>query len=199
MHLRPEGQADQAAVNDINVAAFGREAEARLVAMLREQARPLVSLVAEDAGAVIGHIMFSPVSLGGFARLMMGLAPMAVAPAHERRGIGSALVRAGLERCREIGAAAVVVLGHPDFLSQVRLSLRRALRSHLRIRRARGSVHGPRARAARFPRCRGHRVVPPGVRRDMTRINDPPGGSTSAAARCCSGCTPCSSVYRRCR
>ena len=115
MHLRPEGQADQAAVNDINVAAFGREAEARLVAMLREQARPLVSLVAEDAGAVIGHIMFSPVSLGGFARLMMGLAPMAVAPAHERRGIGSALVRAGLERCREIGAAAVVVLGHPDF------------------------------------------------------------------------------------
>ena len=50
-------------VHDINVAAFGREAEARLVAMLREQARPLVSLVAEDAGAVVGHIMFSPVSL----------------------------------------------------------------------------------------------------------------------------------------
>ena len=46
---------------------------------------------------------------------MMGLAPMAVAPARQRGGIGSALVRAGLERCREMGAAAVVVLGHPDF------------------------------------------------------------------------------------
>jgi putative acetyltransferase len=115
MHIRPEAPSDHAAVHDINVAAFGREAEARLVAMLREQARPLVSLVAEDAGTTVGHIMFSPVSLGGFARLLMGLAPMAVAPARQRRGIGSALVRAGLERCREIGAAAVVVLGHPDF------------------------------------------------------------------------------------
>jgi putative acetyltransferase len=115
MRVRPEAQADHAAVHGINVAAFGGETEARLVAMLREQARPVVSLVAEDGGIVIGHIMFSPVSLHGFGGLMMGLAPMAVAPAHQRHGIGSALVRAGLERCREIGAEAVVVLGHPDF------------------------------------------------------------------------------------
>jgi putative acetyltransferase len=115
MHIRPEAPSDHAAVHDVNVAAFGREVEARLVAMLRNQARPLVSLVAEDAGTVVGHIMFSPVSLGGFAGLMMGLAPMAVAPARQRGGIGSALVRAGLECCREMGAAAVVVLGHPDF------------------------------------------------------------------------------------
>jgi putative acetyltransferase len=115
MHIRPEAPSDHAAVHDVNVAAFGREVEARLVAMLRNQARPLVSLGAEDAGTVVGHIMFSPVSLGGFAGLMMGLAPMAVAPARQRGGIGSALVRAGLECCREIGAAAVVVLGHPDF------------------------------------------------------------------------------------
>lgn len=115
MHIRPEAPSDHAAVHDLNVAAFGREAEARLVAMLREQARPLVSLVAEEGGAVVGHIMFSPVSLHGFAGLMMGLAPMAVAPARQRQGIGSALARTGLERCRELGAAAVVVLGHPDF------------------------------------------------------------------------------------
>jgi putative acetyltransferase len=115
MHLRPEAPADPAAVHEINVAAFGGEAEARLVDMLRQQARPFVSLVAEEGGTLVGHIMFSPVSLNGFAGLMMGLAPMAVAPARQRRGIGSALVRAGLEYCREIGAAAIVVLGHPDF------------------------------------------------------------------------------------
>jgi putative acetyltransferase len=115
MHLRPEAPADHAAVHEINVAAFGGEAEARFVHRLRQQARPLVSLVAEEGGTLVGHIMFSPVTLHRFTGLMMGLAPMAVAPARQRRGIGSALVRAGLGRCREIGAAAVVVLGHPDF------------------------------------------------------------------------------------
>jgi putative acetyltransferase len=65
-------------------------------------------LVAEEGGTLVGHIMFSPVTLHRFTGLMMGLAPMAVAPARQRRGIGSALVRAGLERCREIGAAGTV-------------------------------------------------------------------------------------------
>jgi putative acetyltransferase len=60
--------------------------------------------------------MFSPVSLSGNPALrIMGLAPMAVAPAHQRQGIGSALVRAGLERCRQLGFGAVVVLGHPAY------------------------------------------------------------------------------------
>jgi putative acetyltransferase len=94
MHIRPEAPSDHAAVHDVNVAAFGRDAEARLVALLRKQARPLLSLVAEDAGAVIGHIMFSPVSLGGFARLMMGLAPMAVA----RRASAAASARRSCAR-----------------------------------------------------------------------------------------------------
>jgi putative acetyltransferase len=115
MHIRPEVPSDYAAVHDLNVAAFGGDTEARLVAMLREQARPLVSLVAEESGTLVGHIMFSPLSLQGFAGLMMGLGPMAVAPTRQRQGVGSALVRAGLERCREIGAGAVVVLGHPDY------------------------------------------------------------------------------------
>jgi putative acetyltransferase len=113
--VRPEAPADHTGVHELNVAAFGGTVEARLVGMLRDQARPVVSLVAEEDAALAGHIMFTPVSLQGFERLMMGLAPMAVAPARQRRGIGSALVRAGLERCKELGAAAVVVLGHPDF------------------------------------------------------------------------------------
>jgi putative acetyltransferase len=108
----------------VNESAFGTPAEANLVDALREQARPIVSLVGEgtsagdgaDNGIIVGHIMFSPVSLPGHPALrMMGLAPMAVAPAHQRNGIGSALVRAGLEQCRQLGFGAVVVLGHPAY------------------------------------------------------------------------------------
>lgn len=65
---------------------------------------------------MIGHILFSPVALPGHPGLaIMGLAPMAVAAAHRGRGVDSALVRAGLERCRENGCDAVVVLGHPAY------------------------------------------------------------------------------------
>jgi putative acetyltransferase len=116
MPIRNEIPGDRAAVHALNATAFETAAEAGLVDALRERARPLVSLVAEDGGAVIGHILLSPVALPGHPGLaIMGLAPMAVAAAHRNRGVGSALVRAGLERCREIGCDAVVVLGHPAF------------------------------------------------------------------------------------
>ena len=116
MLIRPEEPGDWAAVRAVNASAFETPLEANLVDLLREQAEPIVSLVAEDTGAVVGHIMFSPVSLPGHPALrIMGLAPMAVAPEHQRKGIGSALVRAGLERCRQLGFGAVVVLGHPDY------------------------------------------------------------------------------------
>lgn len=80
------------------------------------RAEPLVSLVALDEGAIVGHILFSPVTVDGHPELLlMGLAPMAVAPEHQRRGIGSALVEAGLTACKALGATAVVVLGHPEY------------------------------------------------------------------------------------
>jgi putative acetyltransferase len=114
--IRDEAEADRRAIHALNRAAFGGAAEADLVDALREQADPLISLVAEEQGTVVGHIMFSPVELAGHPRLrIMGLAPMAVLPAWQGRGIGSGLVQAGLERCRELGAGAVVVLGHPDY------------------------------------------------------------------------------------
>lgn len=116
MLIRDETPSDYDAVRALNEAAFGTDTEARLVDALREQASPLVSLIAEQDGAIVGHILFSPVTLSGHDDLkIMGLAPMAVTPARQRQGIGSSLVGAGLERCRTLGAGAVVVLGHPAF------------------------------------------------------------------------------------
>jgi putative acetyltransferase len=116
MLLRSERFEDAAAIRAVNAAAFETSAEAELVDILRAQAAPLVSLVAEQAGAITGHILFSPVTLAGAPELaIMGLAPMAVLPAEQGRGVGSALVRAGLERCRQLGCGAVVVLGHADY------------------------------------------------------------------------------------
>ena len=109
--IRPEAAGDLVAIRAVNEAAFGRSNEADLVAELRRRVSPLVSLVAGDA-AVVGHILFSPVTLSDHADVkIMALAPMAVLPAEQRRGVGSALVRAGLERCNEIGCGAVIVLG----------------------------------------------------------------------------------------
>src|SRR5262245_6107712 len=114
--IRPEEQKDQAAVHALNARAFESGAEATLVDLLRERARPVVSLVAEHEREIVGHIMFSPVSLIGHADLrIMGLAPMAVAPEHQRKGVGSALVQAGLEQCKRIAFGAAVVLGHPGY------------------------------------------------------------------------------------
>lgn len=116
MVIREEQPADARWIRVVNLAAFETSVEADLVDALRRQASPVVSLVAEDRGEIVGHIMFSRVSIAGHDELsLMGLAPMSVTPTHQRKGIGSALVRAGLERCRALGMGAVVVLGHPTY------------------------------------------------------------------------------------
>jgi putative acetyltransferase len=116
MLIRPEIEDDRDAVYAVNASAFDTPSEADLVDTLREQAKPVISLVAEVDGKVVGHIMFSPVTLSTDPGLkVMGLAPMAVAPKYQRQGIGSALVRAGLEQCGPRGFVAVVVLGHPEY------------------------------------------------------------------------------------
>jgi putative acetyltransferase len=114
--IRTERESDVASVHGVHEAAFPTSSEAYLVDGLRRMVEPIVSLVAEERGKVVGHILFTPVSLDCRPDFMiMGLAPMAVSPGHQRVGIGSALVRAGLDHCRLIPASAVVVLGHPDF------------------------------------------------------------------------------------
>ena len=117
--IRMELPSDHAAIAEVNQQAFGGDAEAQLVATLRESnCRKLVlSLVAECDGRVVGHILFSPILIetGGVNEDAMALAPMAVRSDCQRRGIGSALVREGLEACRRAGHRIVVVLGHADY------------------------------------------------------------------------------------
>lgn len=114
--IRPEEPRDRDAVRAVNTAAFPEPAEADLVDALRLRGKATVSLVADVEGAVVGHILFSPLTLDPACdRSLLGLAPMAVLPAHQRTGIGSALVTAGLGACAARGAQAVLVLGHADY------------------------------------------------------------------------------------
>lgn len=112
MEIRPEAPADIAAIHDLVAGCFPSDAEARLIDALRAAGRLSLSLVAEDAGGILGHVAFSPMTglVGG-----VGLAPLAVHPAHRRRGIGAQLARAGLVACADLGVGWVVVLGDPAY------------------------------------------------------------------------------------
>lgn len=120
MFVRAESEEDRPAIREINERAFGRAGEADLVEALRASARPYISLVAVYEGRTVGHILFSPVSIvtdtsAGAARGALALGPMAVLPEFQNRGVGSELVRRGLDECRRLGHEAVVVVGHPEF------------------------------------------------------------------------------------
>jgi putative acetyltransferase len=115
--IRPELLNDAVAIRRILEAAFPTAAEARLVERLRESGNLRISLVAEVDGAIVGHIAFSPVAIEGVASEAngVGLAPLAVVPDHQRRGIGSRLIREGLAACQRAEYGYVVVLGHPEY------------------------------------------------------------------------------------
>lgn len=127
--VRKEVDRDFAAVRDLNIHVFPTDSESRLVDALRES-ESCISLVAEENGLIVGHILFSPVTINEaidcdemleraeqqHADLCLyGLAPMAVQITQQNRGIGSQLVVAGLIECERLAADAVVVLGHPEY------------------------------------------------------------------------------------
>jgi putative acetyltransferase len=112
--VRYESPEDVQAIYQVNLAAFARTAEADLVQALRRSAEPFFSFVAEYNHEVVGHVAFSPVTIGGVHR-GLGLAPMAVTPFLQRRGIGTTLINASLKSLREKQCAWVVVLGHPSY------------------------------------------------------------------------------------
>src|SRR5512146_1230878 len=116
IEIRPEQQKDLGAIRRVNERAFGGSAEADLVDLLRARHKAVVSLVAQHDHQIVGHILFSPVTVTGAPESLRvaGLAPMSVLPEFQKKRIGSSLIRAGLAACEESGYDAVVVLGHID-------------------------------------------------------------------------------------
>ncbi len=114
--IRDSRPDDAVATEVVVTAAFAGSAEARLVSALRGRDE-VFELVATLDEQIVGHVLFSPVTVPGLAPGLRatGLAPLCVEPTHHGEGIGSALTRAGLEACRARGIAAVVLLGHPNY------------------------------------------------------------------------------------
>jgi putative acetyltransferase len=114
--IRKEIPKDIPSIYLLNESAFESDAEAKLVNELRTNIEGVISLVALDGDNVVGHIMFSPVTIiGSVGVKLYGLAPMAVDPKLQNNGIGSLLVEAGLKECMSQQVSAVFVLGHPNY------------------------------------------------------------------------------------
>jgi putative acetyltransferase len=116
--IRSAKREDAKAIAEVHLRAFPTDAEARLVALLHKRGKATISLVAEEAGRILGHVLFSPAMIERAGRPTisgLGLAPVAVLPEFQRRGIGSGLMTAGLEDCRRRGTDFVVLIGHPDY------------------------------------------------------------------------------------
>jgi len=120
MHIRNEATSDAAGISSVIERAFSGKSfssgtEHFIVPALHGAGALTVSLVAARAHEVVGHVAFSPVIISDGAQHWYGLGPLAVEPALHGRGIGSALVKAGLARLRAFGAAGCVVLGEPAY------------------------------------------------------------------------------------
>lgn len=110
-HARPD---DHAAIRAVNEAAFGRPDEADLVERLRAAGDVMFELVEDDAGQVVGHILYSRLWADSVS-LYAALAPMAVLPDRQKDGVGKRLVAASIETAKDFGACAIIVLGHPEY------------------------------------------------------------------------------------
>ncbi|ABF42954.1 GCN5-related N-acetyltransferase [Candidatus Koribacter versatilis Ellin345] len=112
MNIRDEDPRDWNAVFQVITSAFGHSAEAMLVDALRKEGDSVISLVAEQDGQIVGHVLLSKMS-APFAAL--ALAPVAVVPSRQRNGVGAALIRCVVERARSEGWDAIFVLGDPSY------------------------------------------------------------------------------------
>lgn len=121
MEIRHETPSDIEAIHYVETLAFGRAGEADLVNVLRSNGACTLSLVAEIEKQIVGHVFFSPMSfqLHNSEEILptsiLALGPIAVLPEHQKRGVGSALVREGLRQLRESGYDAVALLGNPAY------------------------------------------------------------------------------------
>ena len=115
--IREEREEDREAIRAVNEKAFGQTAEANIVDMLRKSCSGLLSLVALEGDEIVGHVLFSPAKIEGSTKTIegMGLAPMAVLPERQRQGVGTQLVKRGIEMVRSRDCPFIIVLGHPEY------------------------------------------------------------------------------------
>ena len=120
LEIRREQPEDIAGIHAVNELAFGRPNEADLVDALRRNCTEMLSLVAIGRDRVVGHALFSPVSVEGadLPTPGMGLGPVAVLPELQRRGIGSQLIRRGLDELSDADCPFVVVVGEADYYAR---------------------------------------------------------------------------------
>lgn len=123
MIVRSERPGDADAIRALTAAAFAGMAhsdgsEPRIVDRLRADGDLALSLVAEDGGAIVGHIALSPVTITDGAQGWYGLGPVSVMPRRQRAGIGGAMIEAGLAELRDRGARGVVLLGDPGYYAR---------------------------------------------------------------------------------
>ncbi len=115
MRLRSTNAGDAANLAALYSAAFPNEDLTALVRRLLSEVPDILSLVAEVEGGLAGHVVFTPCALSGSTQRIALLGPLAVAPAMQKRGIGTALLQGGVETLRESGYTRVLVLGDPDY------------------------------------------------------------------------------------
>jgi|GEM_PF-38614 len=115
--IRLEDPADLPTIRQVNERAFGQPNEANAVDLIRQRGHTSLSIVAVKGDQVLGHILFSPISLepANDALQLLGIGPVAVLPGFQRTGIGSRLMRAGLWACRQRGVDALILVGHPEY------------------------------------------------------------------------------------
>jgi len=117
MIIRPEKPEDIAGIRSLNELAFGQPQEANIVDNLRNNCEHLLSLVAVENDKIVGHILFSPAVIEGQHGTIkgMGLAPMSVLPDMQRWGLGTQLVKKGIENLKRTHCPFIIVLGHAEY------------------------------------------------------------------------------------
>lgn len=123
MIIRHEEPRDHDAIHQLTLRAFeempySNGSEAPIIRGLRNAGDLTISLVAEDNGEIIGHIAFSPVTIGGKHDGWFGLEPVSVSPDRQKQGIGRALIEEGLKRLQKLGASGCALVGSPDLYSR---------------------------------------------------------------------------------
>jgi len=113
IEIREEQPGDIIGIHEVNRLAFGQDQEANIIDALRTNEALLISLVAVLNGQVVGHIAYSPLSVGEVMGAALG--PMAVLPELQRKGIGSRLVRTGNQKMKDAGCPFIVVVGHASY------------------------------------------------------------------------------------